>query len=380
MVRLVITGGGTGGHIYPALAIADGIMGRWPGTEIFYIGAKAAMESNIVPQAGYPFRGITAEGWQGRKLLNLAHALNASHKGMREALAILSGLQPEAVIGTGGFVCLPVALAAAQKRIPIYIHEQNALPGMTNRFIASMAKGIRVSFEEAAARFPRLFRHKVSATGLPVRASIAAAQRKEALDFFRLKEGQVTILTTGGSQGALRINQAMLHVIKAWHNKKGVQIIFNTGRRDYPQMAEVLAAAGIAWEGGQDEESFSNVRMLPYIDRMDMAYAAADVFVGRAGASTMAEISLCGLPALLIPLPHAAENHQAYNAASLVNKGGAVLIEDRKLTGLSLLEALEDLASDEQKRRFMAERSRGASYGRALDNILDVLAEAMEPA
>ncbi|MCL1805026.1 MAG: undecaprenyldiphospho-muramoylpentapeptide beta-N-acetylglucosaminyltransferase [Clostridiales bacterium] len=375
MTRLILTGGGTGGHIYPALAIGDGIKRRWPGTEIFYIGTKGGMESRIVPEAGYPFRGITAEGWQGRKIRSLASALRADHRGRREAANLLGALKPQAVIGTGGYVCLPVALAAIQKHIPVFIHEPNAFPGLTNRIISAWAKGIMVSFEEAAGYFPPHARKRVEVTGLPVRESIADADREEAYRFYGLGKGRVTILAAGGSQGAARINQAMLHVIRELNGSAGVQILFATGRRDYEQIKAELEEGGISPDRS---EGGGNIRVLPYIDRMDLAYAAADVFIGRAGASTLAEITLCGLPAILIPLPGAAENHQAHNAASLADRGGAMALEDRALTGPLLLKAVRELIDDGERRQAMSACSSQAAFKRALEDILDVLADTIE--
>jgi len=240
-----MTGGGTGGHIYPALAIADGLKRRWPKTEILYIGANGGMESYIVPEAGYPFRGVTAEGWQGRKPIVLAKALNADDKGRKEAARLLSALKPDAVIGTGGFVCLPVAMAAVQKHIPVYIHEQNAFPGIANRFISAWAEKVMVSFEEASARFPVISQKKTAVTGLPVRETILNADIREARAFFQLMEGRKTVLVAGGSQGAEHINRAMLHVIRNLYGRQDVQILFATGRRGYEQMAEELGKDGI---------------------------------------------------------------------------------------------------------------------------------------
>jgi UDP-N-acetylglucosamine--N-acetylmuramyl-(pentapeptide) pyrophosphoryl-undecaprenol N-acetylglucosamine transferase len=379
MTRLVLCGGGTGGHIYPALAIAGSIRGRWPETEILYIGGAGGMESRIVPQAGWPFQGITAKGWQGRNISALPQALQASYRGRQEALEILSRFKPRAVVGTGGFVCLPVAAAAVQKRIPVYLHEQNAFPGIANRFISLWAEKIMVSFEEAAGRFPPNVRKRVAVTGLPVRADIAGAAREEALAFFHLQEGKKTILATGGSQGAKSINRAMLHVVKRLYRRPEVQVLLAAGARDYEQMAGELQKADIPWapedgERGRD----SNIRMLPYIDRMDLAYKAAQLFVGRAGASTLAEITLCRLPAILIPYPYAAENHQAYNAASLRDKGAALVLEDERLTGPLLLERLEEILGDDDKRQAMAESSYKAAHGRALEDILDILQEIIE--
>ncbi|MCL1848325.1 MAG: undecaprenyldiphospho-muramoylpentapeptide beta-N-acetylglucosaminyltransferase [Clostridiales bacterium] len=375
MTRVIVTGGGTGGHIYPALAIADGIKKRWPDTDVRYIGGRGGMESRIVPQAGYPFWGISAEGWQGRRIRSLATALKVDLSGSREAEGIIRAFQPEAVIGTGGFVCLPVGLAAAKKRIPIYLHEQNAMPGLTNRLMSVWAKKIMVSFEESVHRFPHLSGRKAVVTGLPVRDSIIQADAEEGYAFFQLDPNKKTILAVGGSLGAERINRAMLQVVGQLYRNHDVQVIFATGQRDFQHVTEELDAAGIQWDTSAGAQS--NIRVLTYIDRMDLAYAAADIFVGRSGASTMAEVTLSRLPAILVPYPHATENHQAHNAISLADKGGAILLEDSGLNGNVLLTSLLELLADDHRRAAMAECSYKASYGRALEDILDVLSEAI---
>jgi len=376
MTRVVITGGGTGGHIYPALAIAQGLKQGWPGTEILFIGAKGSMESRIAPEAGFHFHGISAAGWQGRKPLTLVKALAIDYKGFREASVMLKSFKPKCVIGTGGYVSLPVGLAASVKGIPVYIHEQNALPGLTNKLIALKAKRIMLSFEEAAGRFPLSCGKKTVLTGLPVRESIINASADEAYDFFNLDRSRKTIAVMGGSQGAAAINRAMLHIIKTLYQSEECQIIIAAGIRDYRMMTHELTDAGIKWDPGAGRES--NIRMYPYMDRMDLAYAIADIFIGRSGASTMAEITLRGLPAILIPLPHSAENHQFFNAESLVNRGGAVIIEDKKLSGPVLLDALRELLADGERLSAMSASSYRASHSGALEKIMDVLKEVMD--
>ena len=376
MTRIVFTGGGTGGHIYPALAIAEGVRKRWPDSEIRYIGAKGSMESRVVSEAGYPFMGVSAEGWQGRKPLKLAGALMTDIKGYKEASAYLDSFKPDLVIGTGGYVSLPVGLAAAAKRIPLYIHEQNALPGLTNKFLALRAKRIMLTFEEAAKRFPLSSGKKAVLTGLPVRASIVNADPDEALAFFNLDRGKKTILATGGSQGAAAINKAMLHVIGEVYQDPDIQVILAAGARGFRQMTEALSERKIKWDAQSARES--NIRMYPYIDRMDLAYAIADIFVGRSGASFLAEISLRKLPAILIPLPGSAENHQYYNAQSLVNKGGAIMFAEKNLSGPSLYEALMALISDPEKLSLMGEGAYKAARGMALEAILDVISAEMK--
>ena len=273
-------------------------------------------------------------------------------------------------------MALPVGLAAARRKIPIYIHEQNAFPGMTNRILSTRARRIMLSFQEAAKRFPPFVRKNTVLTGLPVRKAIAEADIEEARQYFRFSASKKTILVAGGSQGAARINMAMLHVIKVLYKSSDLQVILACGQRDYPMMMQELDAADIPCtiEAGDR----SNIRVLPYLDRMDLAYALAHVYIGRAGASFLAEITMNKLPAILIPLPHAAENHQAYNAASLANKGGAIVIDDQRLTGQILLEEIQGLMSDEGQRIIMGECMYREAKINALDDILDVVAEIMD--
>ncbi|MDR1194315.1 MAG: undecaprenyldiphospho-muramoylpentapeptide beta-N-acetylglucosaminyltransferase [Peptococcaceae bacterium] len=369
--RLILAGGGTGGHIYPALAIGTGILSRWPASELLYVGGSRGLESRLAPASGFEFAGIPAAGWQGRTPANLARALAITWQGRAEAGEILRRFRPEAVICTGGYACLPTAAAAWQARIPVYLHEQNAFPGLASRLIARWAASLLLTFPEAAAYFPRRARQRITVTGLPVRPEIGRASREAALAFFGWDPTGLTILAAGGSQGAKSLNQAMLDVIKQFYRQKETRILLAAGSRDYEWLTNTLGEAGITW-GGQE-----NIRVEPYIDRMDLAYAAGDIFVGRSGASTLAEIASCGLPGILIPYPYAAGDHQTRNAQSLADKEAAILLPETGLTGPALTRTLAGLLSDGEKRRRMAANSAAAAKPQALADILAILAPVM---
>jgi UDP-N-acetylglucosamine--N-acetylmuramyl-(pentapeptide) pyrophosphoryl-undecaprenol N-acetylglucosamine transferase len=370
-MKIIVTGGGTGGHIYPAIAIAKGILARWPDSQVLYVGTQEGMESKLVPASGLTFQKVSARGWQGRKPDQLIKALKAINKGKKEAQSIIEDFKPEAVIGTGGYACLPIAQAAVHSKIPVFIHEQNAYPGLTNRLISIWAKKVMITFAEAGAHFPKSARSKLVLTGLPVRSEIQSMTRAGACDRLGLDPQKLTLLSIGGSRGAQSINNAMLHVIKELYGSEKVQIIHACGSRDYDRMCQNLQESGIDCDGQ------SNIILKPYIDEMQYALGAADICVGRAGAAFIAEITVCGIPAILIPYPYASGDHQTHNAKSLVNQNAAIMIEDKELTGPHLLGQIGQLLNDEALRKQMKENSITAGRPEALGVILDVLEQSL---
>lgn len=368
-MRVIVTGGGTGGHIYPAIAIAQGIMAKWPDSEVLYVGTAGGMESRIAPAAGIAFAAVTARGWQGRTPGQLVKALAAIRKGETEARKIVEAFSPQAVIGTGGYVCLPVAAAAILKKVPVYLHEQNAYPGLSNRLISIWAQRVMTTFEEAAAHFPPSVRKKILLTGLPVRQEIAAAGRQEACARLGLDPGKLTILAVGGSTGARSMNLAMLTVIRHFCKDPAVQILHACGQRDYEMMQQRLEEAGVLYSGE------NNILLRPYIDEMQYALGAADLCIGRAGAAFLAEMTLCGIPGILVPYPYASGDHQTYNARSLEQKQAAVVIEDKKLSGEMLLQRIQEILFNESRRAEMRNNSRKAARPEALNAILQVLSQ-----
>lgn len=360
-MRFVVTGGGTGGHIYPALAIARGLKDRF-GSEVAYVGGTRGLESEIVPREGLPFHAIPLAGFSRRLApSNLLAAWKAA-AGIKKAYGLIRQIRPAAVIGTGGYVCGPVVLAAALSGIPTMIHEQNAFPGITNRILSRFVRCVALTFGEAGRFLPAgAF---VRVTGLPVRKEIMARNRGEARDGLGLPSDGLIILSFGGSQGARSINNAMIPVIRRFAGRKGIYFIHVTGPGNYDGFMHELNKGINIPESG-------NITITSYMYDMPSALAAADLVICRAGAATLAEITAVGLPSILIPYPYAAENHQEHNARALERKKAAVVIRDRDLNGELLISNLERLSGRPELLAEMARASKDLGKPGALDDILD---------
>lgn len=333
-MRFILTGGGTGGHIYPALAIAERLQEEFPQTEILYIGTKNGLERDVVPRKGYPIRFVNAEGLSRQKSLRNVLTLLKTVQGVAQAMAIIAGFKPDAVIGTGGYVAGPVMLAAVLMRKPTLIHEQNAFPGVTNRLLSKYVDHIALSFEEAESYFRG---KQMTHTGNPVRREILTISREEGLQNLELAQGKKTILAFGGSGGATSLNQAMLEFYPYVAAHPDFQLIHVTGKRDYDRQMEAVRAAKI--------DLGPRVRVEKYLYHIEEAYAVADLVIGRSGAITLAELTARGIPAILIPFPHSTENHQEHNARALEKAGAARVILDKELTGAGLVEAVDEIFS-----------------------------------
>lgn len=369
-MRFVVTGGGTGGHIYPALAIARGLEERF-GAEIHYIGGTRGMESDIVPKSGFPFLPIHLEGF--KRSLSPANIMVAwrAARGVAQAWRYIRQIRPAAVVGTGGYVCGPVVLAASLCGIPTFIHEQNALPGITNRILARFVDHIALTFEDSKKYFTSKARTKV--TGLPVRPEILIKDRRAARDKLGIPEEARLVLSFGGSQGAGSLNRAMAGLFKSLHGEEAghrglpgeVHFLHVTGPRQHKEFMEGLDNSGILLANN------GNITITSYLYDMPDALAASDLVICRAGAATLAELTVLGLPAILIPYPYAAGNHQEYNARALESTGAALVIRDADLSGDILFSNLCRLLGDVSGLAGMAESSRRMGKPRALEDILD---------
>ncbi|MBK8845305.1 MAG: undecaprenyldiphospho-muramoylpentapeptide beta-N-acetylglucosaminyltransferase [Bacteroidetes bacterium] len=310
-MRVIISGGGTGGHIFPAIAIANALQSLVNGVDILFVGALGKMEMEKVPAAGYKIVGLPIAGIQRSfTLKNILFPFKLIGS-LLKARKIISDFNPDVAVGVGGYASGPLLFIATQKGINCLIQEQNSFPGITNKMLASRVRKICVAYDGMEKFFPK---EKILLLGNPVREEVTALlQRKdEALDFFKLEKGKKTVLVVGGSLGARTIN----HSIAAWlQNLPGdIQIIWQTGKSYYNE--------------GKTKES-DTVRVLDFIYRMDYAFAAADVIISRAGASTISELCLVGKPVVLVPSPNVAEDHQTKNAMALVNKNAALLVTDK---------------------------------------------------
>ncbi|MGB9859805.1 MAG: undecaprenyldiphospho-muramoylpentapeptide beta-N-acetylglucosaminyltransferase [Moorellaceae bacterium] len=364
-LRCVITGGGTGGHVYPALAIARGLMAVRPETSILYIGTKRGLEADAVPRAGLPLATITVQGFERRRVWKNLGAMAKLTRGLVEAYFWLRRFRPQVVVGTGGYVCGPVCLAAAGLGIPVVLHEQNAYPGITNRWLARVARTVCLTFPEAAKFFPKGV--ELVTTGLPVRPEILTARREEARERIGVRPGQTMILSVGGSQGARSLNRAMLSLFRAYDGQTSVYILHVAGRQGYEELTREAQKLGISM--GKN----GNIKIVPYLYEMEIALAAADLVIGRAGASFLAEVLARGLPAILIPYPYAANNHQEYNARAVAQKGAALVIRDGELKTGQLLKAVESLLARPERLKDMARASLSLGRPDALERIVNII-------
>ncbi|MFZ5639891.1 MAG: undecaprenyldiphospho-muramoylpentapeptide beta-N-acetylglucosaminyltransferase [Bacillota bacterium] len=368
-MRVLITGGGTGGHIYPALAIARGIKEKYTGAEILYVGTAGGMEADIVPKEGLAFETVTVEGLPRKITPRSLVTLGKLLKGIAQAFAIIKKFSPDIAIGTGGYVCGPVMLAAAFRKVPTFIHEQNAYPGITNKMLARLVTRVMVTFPDSIKYFPQ--KANITVTGLPVRPAVLSAGREAGLENLGLAGDKLTLLVFGGSRGARSINRAMAAAAGNLAGRHDLQILHVTGTLGYEETIEELKAAGISLDKS------GNITVRPYLYNMEDALAAADLVVCRAGAATLAEITALGLPAILIPYPFAAENHQEYNARALADRGAALLIKDRELTGPQLLQEIIRLLEDKAALAKMAAAAKSLGRPQALAEIMKCMEEAV---
>jgi UDP-N-acetylglucosamine--N-acetylmuramyl-(pentapeptide) pyrophosphoryl-undecaprenol N-acetylglucosamine transferase len=355
-MRVLITGGGTGGHLYPALAVAGLLKEQDPGGKILFVGTGEGLEATVVPARGFSFRPLAAVKWPRRLSAQDVTVLPSLVRGYRQGLAVLRDWRPEAVFATGGYVSVPLVMAAARLSVPIFLHEQNAVPGLANRLLSQWANTVFVTFPDTGGKLGR--RAKIIHSGLPIRQEILRVTRQEAHQFFDLSPEGLTVLVTGGSRGARRINEVMLDVYRILAEKQGdvhfasLQFIHLVGRTEYDSYCQQMAAKGI------NDALFGKIVIRPYLEEMEYGLAAADIMISRAGAATIAEMTALGIPAILIPYPYAAGNHQYHNAIHLARDQAAVMIPEPDLTPDRLLMQMERLFKDDGLREAMGQAAR----------------------
>lgn len=362
-MRFVVSGGGTGGHIYPALAIARGLEKKYPGAALLYIGTARGMEAEIVHKENIPFEAIAASGLERKLSLRNLLVLGQAGLGFWQAARIIRQWRPDAVIGTGGYVCGPVVLAAIIHRVPTLLHEQNAFPGITNKMLSRFAGRVAVTFADSVKYFP--VGNKVRLTGLPVRPEILAADRETALLKLGLKRNSFFLLSFGGSRGARAINEAMVDVIKNFADDPRLSIMHITGVSGYQEFMSNAAASGIIMD------KIGNITIVPYVYNMPDILAAASLVIGRAGATSLAELTAIGIPAILIPYPYAAENHQEFNARALEKEGAALVILNRQLSGKVLCKMIIEFLDEQDKLSAMRAASKKMGRRHALKDIIE---------
>ena len=356
-MKFVISGGGTGGHIFPAIAIADALKRRCPEAEILFIGAEGRMEMDRVPKAGYKIEGLWISGFtKDLSVLSLPFKLVSS---LKKARKILKEFQPDAVIGVGGFASGPTLKAANWLGIPTIIQEQNSYPGKTNRNLGAKAKAICVAYNGMDRWFPQM---KLHFTGNPLRNNInGQCDRAESAAYFGVDPAKPIVLLVGGSQGALGINKGISAQIEKFKDSD-MQLIWQTGKFYYDEAVKEVKEAHLE----------DHIKPTVFIDRMDYAYSAADVVISRAGAISISELALAQKPVIFVPLPTAAEDHQTKNAMQLVDAGAALMVYNNE-TELVLIPKLQELLRDKKKQEEM--RANIAQFARpnAADDIVDII-------
>lgn len=313
MMKVLISGGGTGGHIFPAVSIANALREKYPDCEILFVGAESRMEMERVPAAGYNIVGLPIRGFDRKHILKNVSVLIDLFKSMRKAKKIIKDFQPDVAVGVGGYASGAAMKVAARMGVPVLLQEQNGFAGVTNKLLKNDAKKICVAYEGMEKFFPA---EKIVLTGNPVRQNLAGGDKTEALKEFGFSADKKVLLIIGGSLGARTINNSVIaHLSEI--AESGVQVLWQTGK-GYIEAA--LKAA----------EPFMSERLVvtDFIGRMDLAYAMADLVISRAGASSISELCLLGKPSILVPSPNVAEDHQTHNAMALVNKDAAVLVKD----------------------------------------------------
>ncbi len=358
--KFIISGGGTGGHIYPAIAIANELKLRFPKAEFLFVGAQDKMEMQKVPQAGYAIKGLWIAGLQRKLTLqNLLFPVKLISS-LWKSRAIINSFKPDVVIGTGGFASGPLLQMANSLNIPTLIQEQNSYPGITNKLLSKKANKICVAYENLDRFFPN---DKMILTGNPVRQDLISidSKRAEAIKYFNLDPAKKTLLILGGSLGARRVNQLIEKELDFFASQN-VQIIWQCGKFYLDEYKKYDS---------------NKVQVLAFIDRMDLVYAAADFVISRAGASSVSELSIVGKPVLFIPSPNVAEDHQTKNAKSIVDKKGALMIKESELDE-NFSSVFSDLITNENLQKQLSENIKKLAKVNATNDIVDEIVKLIK--
>lgn len=361
-MKILITGGGTGGHIYPALAFVNYVKKIEPNTEFMYVGTEIGLESQIVPKYNIPFKTIKIQGFRRSLSPQNIKTVYLFLNSIGKAKKIIKDFQPDVVIGTGGYVSGSVVYAAKQLKIPTIVHEQNSIPGMTNKFLSKYATKVAICFPDVADYFPK---DKVVLTGNPRAQEVVMIEKTDVLKEYGLDPNKKTVVIFGGSRGALKINQAFIEALPIFE-QRDYQVLYASGERYYKELQETLNLS---------EKKLTNISIRPYIDKMAEVLAAADLMVGRAGATSIAEFTALGLPAILIPSPYVTNDHQTKNAQSLVKSGAVEMIADQELTGLKLATEVDGILLDETRHQAMATASKQEGIPDAAERLYKVVKE-----
>ena len=365
-MKIIVSGGGTGGHIYPALSFINYLKTVEPDVSVLYIGTQKGLESKIVPENGIDFQTIDIQGFKRSLSPENFKTVYKFLKSVSDAKKIIKAFQPDIVIGTGGYVAGPVIYAAAKLKIPTIVHEQNSIPGVTNKFLSRYATRVALAFQEAGSFFPS---KKTVFTGNPRAQEVAdLTDTRHVLSQYGLKTDKKTIVIFGGSRGALKINTAVVEALPEL-SKKDYQILYASGEIYYndPEFSEIF----------ETYNQKENIKIVPYINNMVEVLNDANLILSRAGATSLAEITALGLPSILVPSPYVTADHQTKNAEALENAGAAIMIKNAELTGISIVGAIDSLLLDDVTYRKMAENALREGVPDASDCLYQVLKDVL---
>jgi UDP-N-acetylglucosamine--N-acetylmuramyl-(pentapeptide) pyrophosphoryl-undecaprenol N-acetylglucosamine transferase len=359
-MRLLIAGGGTGGHLFPGIAVAEEFLSRDPANEVLFVGTERGVESRVLPGLGYRLECIAASGIRGKGALSRFRGFGLLLYAYSQSRQLLRSFQPDVVLGVGGYASGPAVLAARGMQIPRFVHEQNAIPGMTNKILAHVAEQVFISLDESARFFPK---DKVLLTGNPLRRQILDQVERQSVEPRAPRpEPSFHLLVFGGSLGAHAVNEAMAAaapLLGAWRNR--LTITHQTGEKDQEAVSRAYREAGLAAE------------VVTFIDDMAAAYGRADLVVCRAGATTIAEVTACGKPCIFIPFPHAVDDHQRRNAEALLKKGACQMLLEVELSGKSLAAAIDGLLREPETIAEIGRQARSLARLDAARVIVDEL-------
>jgi UDP-N-acetylglucosamine--N-acetylmuramyl-(pentapeptide) pyrophosphoryl-undecaprenol N-acetylglucosamine transferase len=343
-IRVLIAAGGTGGHLYPGIAIAEEWMRTHPDSKVVFVGTNRGPETKAVPRAGFELQTIAARGLPRRPGLGWFRAAFGLARGLAQSFRLIVDLKPHVVVGTGSYVSAPVILVARLFGIPVIIQEQNSIPGATNRWLNLVATEVHISFLESRGYFRR--KNNLRVSGNPIRRSLLQQDRSSAYEVFGLDPEKRTLFVFGGSRGASSINRAMEGALEHLKQMPSLQVIWQTGAEDFEAMQSRFRSFPI------------KIRVFAYLEAIEKAYAVADIAVCRAGAMTIAELTACGIASILVPYPHATRDHQTHNARGLVDRDAALVIADKDLTPETLAKKIESLLRDEPRLRRLGRNAR----------------------
>jgi len=360
-MKVLIAGGGTGGHVYPGIAIAKELKERDINIEILFVGTENGLENKIVPGEGFELKTIHSKGFKRKAITENFKTISVNFQGLLDSYRIVSNFKPDIAIGTGGYVTGPVLLICSFMRIKTVIHESNVIPGVTNKILSRFVDRIALSYEETKKYFNKRIAGKIVVTGNPVRKDIFIYRKSEAKKALGFDVSKPLIVSVGGSRGAANINKTVLSYLNNYM-PSNIQFLFITGENQYESIIKQCNML-----------KNKDVKVIPYAYNMPVVYAAADLIICRAGAMTISELIACGKPSILIPSPYVAENHQEYNARTLEKIGAAKVILEKDLDEKILYNYINEIIYNNDKLKAMSESAKSLSKPDALDQIVDLM-------